>query len=191
MRRVVVVVILCASAIASAEPASPIAAQPPRRDPATALWMSLGTSAAGLALVLVGADVGIRPQAYPHTGWLEAPLAGVGGAALLVGPSLGSFYADRLWNGRLAVRLVGLGVAALAFAPGLQGNGGTTSPLPVLLLAAGGVLYLAGATYEIATTPRAVDRYNREHGWFATPTLSVSRLRDRTIAQGLAIARQF
>lgn len=158
--------------------------------------MSLGTSAAGLGLVLVGADIGIRPQAYPNTRGLEPVFAGVGGAALLVGPSLGSVYADRFWNTGFALRIAGLGVGALGFATALwiadrHPNAGTNSPLPILSSAVAGVMYLAGATYEIATTPSAVERYNREHEGAATLSLSLIRARDGGVAPGMALSGRF
>ena len=189
MRTLLLVVALLGSTAAAAEPAP----TPAPKSPVTALWLSLGTSAAGLGLVLVGADAGIRPQAYGQARGIELPLAAVGGAALLVGPSLGSAYAGRFWNGGTALRLAGVGIGAAGLALAVQPSRGPEGALnvgPYFLLGGGAAVYLAGAVYEIATTPRAVRRYNRR-----TLELSLSPAPLATpggrIAPGLALAGRF
>ena len=193
MRNVVFATAMLFSTVAAAEPPGDTPARAPQRDRSTALWMSLSTTLGGLGLVLVAADVGIRPQAYPNEQWLQPPLVAIGSAALLVGPSLGSAYAGRFWNGGTGMRLAGLAIAGAGFAEGLasRGEGASVDPGPYLMLAAGGFLYLVGATYEIATTPRAVDLYNREHGVSAQLSLAPIRARDGSIAPGVSLSGQF
>src|SRR5579862_3990083 len=157
--RIALVVALATTSVAAADPAP--------KSPDTALWLSLATSVAGLGLEFVSADAGIRPQAYGGNHNLVEPTAGgVGAAALIVGPSLGRIYADApLWNKGTTLRAVGLGVAALgvgaAFWLGTQTHPGDAVPAgPYLVAGAGAVigggLFIAGASYEIATTPSAV-----------------------------------
>jgi len=190
MRSFIFIVVFAASTLAAAEPS--MSPAPKRRD--TALSLSIGTTGAGLALALIAADMGIRPQAWPDgVEPAQAILATTGGALLLVGPSLGSGYAHRLWNAGSIVRLSGIGVAALGVGVALalesRGEPGTVSPLPYIALASGGAIYLGGTVYEIATTPRAVDRYNRDHG--IAPSLTPIRTRDGALAPAIGISGQF
>ncbi len=195
MRNFILALAMLCSTVAAAEPPGETPARGPHKDRSTALWMSLSTTLGGLGLVLVAADIGIRPQAYPNEQWLQPPLIAVGSAALLVGPSLGSAYAGRFWNGGTAIRLAGLGIAGagVAFALAYDRRGGDAGPdpLPYLAFAAGGIVYLAGATYEIATAPRAIDRYNREHGVSAQLSVVPIRARDGSLAPGVSLSGQF
>ena len=133
------------------------------KDPDTALGLSLGMTAGGLGLMLLG-------------GKLHEPISLVTGAAVfLVGPTIGHSYAGDTLNAGLGVRGVGAvaGVVGLRLmvdcpqlhdfpCPGTRGDIGTA------LLIGGGLLYFGGSLYEIDTASSAARRYNREHGFKAT-----------------------
>jgi hypothetical protein len=190
--RIVVALALATTSVAAADPAP--------KDPQTALWLSLATSAAGLGLEFVAADAGIRPQAYGgNHNWIEPTAGGVGAAALIVGPSLGRIYGDApLWNKGTTVRLVGLGIATTgvvaAFWLGRHDTSETGNG-PILigggLLGLGGAVYLAGATYEVVTTARAVERAGRTRGFEAQLTLAPMRSRDGGVVPAAAIVGRF
>jgi hypothetical protein len=195
--RIVVALALAASSVAHADP------EP--KSPRTALWLSLATSAAGLGLEFVSADAGIRPQAYGgNHNWVEPTACGVGAGALIVGPSLGRIYGDApLWNKGTTWRLIGLGIAATGVGAALalgysQRNSTSDGPVntgPVVVggaaLAVGGGLYIAGASYEIATTPSAVERANHTRGFEAQLTLAPLRSRDGGVVPAAAIVGRF
>ncbi len=192
--RIVVALALATTSVAAADPAP--------KDPRTALWLSLATSVTGLGLEFVSADAGIRPQAYPRPNWVEPVAGGVGAAALLVGPSLGRIYGDApLWNKGTTLRLVGLGIAATGVGAALwlgsrqTNSDGPVNTGPVLvgapLLAIGGGLYIAGASYEIATTPAAVERAGQARGFEAQLTLAPLRSRDGGLVPACAVVGRF
>jgi hypothetical protein len=192
MRTLLVVLVLTSTTIASADP-QPLT----RKNPNTALWLSLGTTAAGLGLTLVAADIGIRPQAYEGMRGAETPLAVTGGIALLGGPSVGRAYGHAsLWNRGTALRVAGIGLFGAGFLVGYLATRNSTSdspdPWPLIGIGAvvGGGLYIAGSAYEIATTPREVGRYNLEHGLDASLTMTALKTRDG-IAPCLALAGHF
>lgn len=88
-------------------------------------------------------------------------LFGVGALIGLVGPSLGQFYAGEILTPGLGLRAVGLGAlgySGLVLSQCDEGCG--AAGLPLL---AGLGLYVAGAIYDLATTPRAVRAWNAAH----------------------------
>ena len=134
------------------------------KDPDTALGLSLGMTAGGLGLMLLGGE-------------LREPISLVTGAAVfLVGPTIGHAYAEDTLNAGLGVR----GVGAVAAVGGLRlmvddcpvlhelPCPGTRGDIGTALLIGGGLLYFFGSLYEIDTASSAARRYNREHGFKAT-----------------------
>jgi hypothetical protein len=118
----------------------------------TALVLSLGTTAAGVATIALAVDSQDESQA----------ILGLGMA--LVGPSLGHLYAGELGH---AVLFTGLRVGGLALAAAALDQGGRDNET----IAAIGISLAGAATlYDLIDAPRAVDRYNREGGLLIMPT---------------------
>jgi len=158
----------------------------PPKSRATAYWLALGTTLAGTSLLASG--LVIAP--FAHAGPLATDtIVGLGVAAIAIGPSLGSLYAHQPWNSGLGMRLGGLAAFGIGGALELACSNARGDACDVggrTFMALGAITYVVGSIYEIATSGRAVDRYNREHALAVT----VLRGSDGTGA-GLAIRGRF
>ena len=122
-----------------------------------ALGLSLGTTAAGVALLASR----------------ETALFGAG--FMLVGPSLGRAYigGSYLLNPWLVARVVGLSAAVVAISQMCIFCDETRKQDELAGVALGGVVvFVAGSMLEIAATPIVVHEYNRAHGW--EPAITVA-----------------
>jgi hypothetical protein len=217
MKTFVAALILFVASIASAQPpgltppsTTPMSAladsfaPPPvaHKSKSVALWTSLGATVGGAVLLGIGVDSANHNSGSPSAGAYNA-LAVAGAGAFLVGPSLGRIYARRDgWNTGLKLRLgsvpvLGLGfvtlvACALASEDGGQGNSGVCTTAGIALVG-GGAMYIGGAAYEIATSGRAVERYNRDQdrGVEARLTLTPLKTRDGGTTPGLAVVGSF
>ena len=148
----------------SVTPLSPIRAAAPVRigdpkSPDTALGLSLGTTAAGLGLMIAGSKID------------NGALGGLGAVMFLIGPTTGHTYAGDTFNGGLGIRSAGLlsSVLGLAMAFCFDGcNQSTQRSVGAVMFYGGALLYIGGSLYEIGTAPSAAHRYNREHGLDST-----------------------
>lgn len=133
---------------------------------ATAVGLSIGTTAAGVAL-LVAAERSNRAS---------APAALLGAGLVIAGPSVGRAYVSRSFaNPWLVTRLLGLGAVAgagaVAFSCLFVCDDSEVVGLEYVALA-GAAAFVVGSVVEIATTPAAVHDYNRAHGWESTITVA-------------------
>lgn len=136
---------------AQAEPVEP-------RSPGTAVFLSAGTTVAGVAMLAA---------AGTSSDFRSALVIG-GLAAIAIGPTMGHAYAGRAWNPSLKVRLISLGVATGSLAIGLAAcppfSGACKSDGAVALASVGfvgGGLTYAGATLaEIGAAAGAARRFN-------------------------------
>jgi hypothetical protein len=172
-----------------------------RKHRRTAIGLSLGTTFGGLAVAAVGygafsvfATSGERGFGRDALGSTGMVLMTAGGVAFVVGPSLGHSYVGDGWNTGLKLRIASLAplaVAGLALGPCILGDSSSAA-----CYVSGGMLavsigmYVTGAIYEIATSGRAADRYNRDHGLDASLGVAPIRTRDG-VAPGLAIVGRF
>jgi hypothetical protein len=171
-------------------PGSAIAPTPgaSRREPAIALGLSLGVTAAGVALMAAA------PPA--ETSDLGDGMALAGLLAILIGPTTGHLYADRIGNTGLGIRVVSASVGLIAFsglalcAFGDEEDDGEHCGLWALGAAGSSLLYAGGTVYEIADAPRAARAYNRRHGLDLTLAPTAVRAGGRE-APGLAITGSF
>jgi hypothetical protein len=156
------------------------------KDPAIALWWSLGVTAAGGALIAIAAetsDGGGNP--------FSAFALVAGATAVIVGPTTGHAYAGRTWSAWLGVRL--LAIAAPFVGYGIdrimgKGNGDFDLPATVYGFFAGVGIYAIGTVGEIASAPYAAVDANREAGGH----VSIVPLRVRGgVTPGLAYAVRF
>jgi hypothetical protein len=204
--RAAVLAVLLASSIAHAQPpglTDPTVDQPLKlKKKSTAMWLTLGTMAAGAGLFAAGEALYQQPGCY-NSCLPQQGLAIVGGAALLVGPSVGHIYAGHTWNAGLGIRLGGMTTFALgwlALAPCFvhpaavqtpvdpQNNGSSsTCAIGGAAVALGAIATVAGTVTEVATTPSAVEDYNRAHA-----ALTVAPIQTQNgIAPGVALAGRF
>ena len=169
-----------------------------RKNPRTAMLLSLGVTLAGP--ILFGAGLAQSNTTGDPT-WLNV-LGTAGVAAFVVGPSVGRIYAGRDgWNLGLKLRVGSLAPLALslfttalcAVAADGGGDSGTPGICYVALgsFVAGASMYVAGASYEIATSGRAVERYNRDAGLDARLSFAPIKTPDGGLAPGLALGGRF
>jgi hypothetical protein len=176
----VVTSLLVTTSLAAAEPPG---RAPARKNPRTGLVLALGGTAAGFGLALWTVEYNLRPQATNgDAAWLY-----VGGVAAMFGPSIGRLYAHAsIISPGSVTRSLGLGVAALGLAAALVSQNGRPARVAAEI---GGGLLVAGAVYDIATTPSAVERYNRNLDITLAPT--ALRAHDGSLAPGFAFAGRF
>jgi len=149
---------------AAAQPGvtSPTAAPVPPTQPngdelseTTALWLSLGGTAAAWTVLLVGVE--LKHQGYGSAGAMEA----IGGLGTLLAPSLGHWYAGALGGRGLGLRAAGAGAAYLGLVlVAACEDECSTGPAAAVLLLVGAGLYLGGTIDSIATAPGAARRQN-------------------------------
>ena len=128
------------------------------KDPATAVWLSLGVTAGGLGLVALGDS--LKVPAITTTGSI----------AFVIGPTTGHIYAGHTANAGLAARGIGTlaaFVGAIFIVSCIDGCSNGNGDTGAVLFVGGGLLYVGGGIYEIATAADAVHTYNREHGFEA------------------------
>ena len=161
------------------------------------MWLTLGTMAAGASLFAAGEALYQQPGCY-NSCLPQQGLAIVGGTALLVGPSVGHIYAGHTWNTGLAMRASGMvtfGIGWIAmtrcwdypvsFPPSAQERASCNRGS--IAVGLGAVATVAGTIIEVATTPSAVDDYNRAHA-----SLTVAPIQTQNgIAPGVALAGRF
>lgn len=134
---------------------------PPAKDPATAAWLSAGTTVVGMAAVVAAGGESEQLVGLP--------------VVMLVGPSVGHWYARDVWSVGLGVRLAGaatIGVGLTRWCdpddPGERCGGRE-------VYLAGGALLLVGAILDIATAPEAARRANRGTRPTVVPTVTGDR----------------
>jgi hypothetical protein len=138
-----------------AEPAA-TTVRGPRRDPAIALVLSLGGTAAAWSLTLAAAN-----RREDSTALLATGVAGT-----FIAPSLGHIYAGAPLTRGLGVRLLGAAVTLVGYYivvnPEDTGRGEVRpnlGALPVVFV--GAALYVAGSVDDIVRAPLRVKRQNR------------------------------
>lgn len=181
----------CVAVLAAAAPAfaqapgevAPIAPAPATapKDPSTALALSLGFTAGGTAMLLLGSSA--------HSQTTEA----IGFGMMYLGPATGHWYAGEVGGLGLGLRglaVVGAGTAVIV----ALGDDGCDTACPDhgglitgLLLASAGA-WIGSTIYDIATAPRAARSWNRDHGVAFGPTAMVSA--GRTVP-GVAVGLRF
>jgi hypothetical protein len=129
------------------------------KDPDTALMLSLGGTAASVALVVAGGRVN---NSLPWAGLVSSVFT----------PSLGEWYAGKPLTVGIGIRAASAGILFAGIGQWnssndeKKGDGGAG-----LLVLTGIVGYAAGAIYDIADAPRAAHAYNRTHSWQVAPTV--------------------
>jgi hypothetical protein len=127
------------------------------------------------------------------------PLLYTGLGMLLVGPSAGEFYAGQYLTIGMAVRAVGTGLAVwtlqtqtkivtcdTALSSNEKCTGFVENAAPLLGIAA--IVFIGGVWYDVLDAPDAADRYNKKHGFTATPTALVG---PRGLVPGVALGGSF
>lgn len=138
-------------------------AEPHRRDPKTALALSIAGTIAGPVLIYAGDKAHSTPTEI------------VGGATVLLGPSVGEWYSDRGATWGLAAR--GAGMVMLAVGVGQSicfedaGCPGHDPQLGKALLGLGAAALVGGTLYDILDAPDAANQFNDEHHLSITPTI--------------------
>ncbi len=132
----------------------------------------------GVSAALVIASFAFADARNP----VNEPLLFTGLATSLVTPSLGQWYAGEYLTLGMGVRALAVGTAVFAVeheqrtqmctgsfdqCKVLQQNG-------VVMLEIAGIAYIGGAVWDLMDASDAVDRYNRRHGIFVSPTALAS-----------------
>ena len=151
----------------------------------TATWLSAGGTLGSLALIGMGFGVyeafsaDTPPETTPRL--LKVPLHNWGNGLMVTGlmstaltPDFGHWYAHEYLTAGLGLRAAGLlvmGIGSLhVCGPDANEYGCDSSP-NTGLIAVGVLVYAAGVVHSIATAPRDVRKYNRNHTVTAVPTL--------------------
>jgi hypothetical protein len=149
-----------AAAQPSLTPPSPSPPQPALQgdelSETTALWLSLGGTAASWTLIAVAADM-------DHRGSSKAgSIATIGAFGTLLAPSFGHWYARSPVTRGLGMRLAGASAVFLGvmIAIGCDGCSGSGVNLPLVLALTGTGLYIGGTIDDIVTAPGKARRYN-------------------------------
>ena len=181
----------CLAVLAVAAPAfaqapgevAPIAPSPApaRKDPSTALALSLGFTAIGTTMLLIGSSS--QSQTADD----------IGGVMLFFGPSTGHWYAGEIGGVGLGLRagaVLGAGAAiTLAFQEdGCDGPCSSNDGLITALLLASAGAWIGSTIYDIATAPSAARSWNRAHGVAFGPTAMLSAGRS---VPGVAVGLRF
>jgi hypothetical protein len=187
MRRIVLAVVMVATLATAAS------AGVKKRQTAQ-LLAGVGTGVSG-ALIIT--SFLIPPT---HYGEVNEPLFYSGLASSVITPSLGHWYVGRYFTLGMAVRLAaaGLGIYAVQAqyetitCPTAHTSADTCKQVTeagLALLIVAGIAYVGGAAYDLRDAPDAVDRYNRDHAVFITPT--AMRDASGTPALGIALGGRF
>ena len=171
-----------AQAPGEVEPIAPAPAAAPK-NPSTALALSLGFTAAGTAMLLLGSS--------SHSSTTE----GLGFGLMYLGPATGHWYAGEVGGTGLALRALGALGASTAVIIAV-GDDGCDDEQPCsdhgalitgLLIASAGA-WIGSTIYDIATAPTSARSWNRAHGVAFGPTAMVSRGRS---VPGVAVGLRF
>jgi hypothetical protein len=138
----------------------------------TALWLSLGGTAASWTLLVVGAKMGHNDETGGNNGGAGAALATAGVFGVVFAPSFGHWYAHKIGTRGLGLRLAGTGVLALALMIAIGCDGECTSAWPTeggALLGAG--LFVVGTLDDIASATSAARHYNHRFDGLAIAPL--------------------
>ena len=144
-----------------------------------ALAYSLGGTATSFLVALAGDEfvvVGSSPTGRPWMQDFGNGLQWTALASLAITPSFGEWYAGDYLPVGLVVRTSGFALGAL-FLARAQANGCNRyscwpADATIELVLGFGAL-AAGTVWDIATAPRAADRYNAKHAWIAiTPMIA-------------------
>jgi hypothetical protein len=194
--KLVVLMVLLATATASAQPATTqpstttqpteVKASEDGKSQRLAFAMSFGLTTAGMATLFVTGSLS-QPDEYGRTlrSEYKLPLYLTAGVLLAVGPSSGHIYAGEYWNGATTVRVVSGGLMVLAGAAIDDGSHNGNEGAAVVTVASA-IVFLGASLYECGTAPRAVRRYNARHAGSAVTIVPVvSR------EPGLALVGQF
>lgn len=129
------------------------------KNPNTAVWLSLGGTAASAALVVAGSQ-----------GQGNGGLVTVGLLSSLVTPSLGEWYAGKPLTAGMGIRAASLLVTMVGAAESLKcldfedsETSCHTDSSAGLLIAGGLIGYGTGVIYDIATASGTARDYNRRH----------------------------
>jgi hypothetical protein len=161
------------------------------KSPGTALALSLGVTAGGVALAYLAEDL-------DHDGNGNADALGtLGSIAFFVGPTVGHIYAGNTWNTGLKWRLAGLGVSfgGLVFAfsqcgifEGCSQSEQDAADVGAAIAIGGVIMYVGGTIYEIATAGRSAREFNLDYSRRRLQ-LQIAPMPGR--APGLALAGSF
>ncbi len=178
--KVLAVPVVAAAALAcSVAGAEPAPSGPRDEDVASSLTI-LGSVG---AVFLVGA-------AGNHTSAEWKPAAAELAGAV-VAPAIGHIYAGDWLSPGLGMRVAGAGLLVLGAYNWSRPSGNSSqielSPVGGMLIAGGLVSLATGVIYDIATSRRAVRRYNREHATIVPTALATAT----GVAPGLALAGGF
>lgn len=127
------------------------------------------------------------------------PLLYTGLGLLLVGPSAGEFYAGQYLTIGMGVRAAATGLAVWTLrtqtkivtcddstAINQECTGFVENAAPLLGVAA--IIFIGGVWYDVLDAPDAADRYNKKHGFTATPTALVG---PQGLVPGVALSGSF
>ncbi|HTR55933.1 MAG TPA: hypothetical protein VMJ10_34895 [Kofleriaceae bacterium] len=161
MKTFTAVLIVSALARVAAADDGPPGLQPdPQKDRTTAFELSIGGTAASLAVVGLGAS--------SQSGGVE--LAGL--ASLLVTPSLGEWYAGQPFTLGMGVRAASTAAFIVGISTAIRCDGEQSSGCGLgALWVAGAIGYGAGILIDVAGAGHAVDRFNAAHRLQFAPTV--------------------
>lgn len=152
---------------------------------AAACGYSLGVTAGGVGLVLIGAANKGHVDAI-YYGGLAA-----GGAVLAIGPTAGHIYADDPLGGWAVLRIFGGIIGFVGGVGASHETGDFSADIQNGVMAfVGGLTYTIGMVGELTTLPHAVDRYNHKHHFDTELTLAPIATPAGT-TPGLAIVGRF
>ncbi len=127
------------------------------------------------------------------------PLLYTGLGMLLVGPSAGEFYAGQYLTIGMGVRAVGTGLAVWTLQTQTKVvtcddasnseqkcTGFVENAAPLLGIAA--IIFIGGVWYDVLDAPDSADRYNKRHGFTATPTAMMG---PQGLVPGVALGGSF
>lgn len=173
MKALLVLLALTTVARADDVPPAPFAAPPPGevgelQSESTALWLSLGGTAASIGLLAGGAALGEKVPAFRFA-------SVIGGLTLPFAPCFGHWYSGSYATRGLALRGAGAFVGLVAFGLAISAGGTTvdedrrrTTIIGALSIAGG--LWVAGTVDDIIQAPRRVHRRNQTLIPYVAPT---------------------
>jgi hypothetical protein len=152
------------------------------KDADTALYLSLGGTAASAALTIAGLS--------SDNGGLA--LAGI--ATSLVTPSLGEWYAGKPLTAGMGIRAASAVATIVGFGEALSclDEQDCRAPASAEYLMFGGLAgYAVGTIYDIVTAKSAAREYNAQHGWHVTVAPTALRTASGTSTMGVGIGGSF
>jgi hypothetical protein len=197
LRSVVVVALLLASSVASAQSFSPPGLTAPsvqlspapaptaeRKDPSTAVLLSLGITAASYVTLFAAADS-------------HENLALLGFVGTYLGPSTGQWYAGQVGGLGLGLRAAGFVSMVYGFSQVLESEcdyeyddcSGSDGDAGGVLMLAGAGLWVGSSIYDIVLAKRAADSWNARHNVGLAPMVTADASGNRT--PGLVLTGRF